>query len=172
MKLAKNWKKRDKRIETTADLISCYYSGFKIVCIPRMESAPSMIQQQFQNLRAQIKLAASTTLQLRSEADLLMDSEQLQMYFTSAFKHFSMHPMRPYNFLSAAFDLNPVKPHFKDQIISVAIRLQLSNQFSSGLSLFKYLAPLLASCILLDVSRKALPGRCMCSKASCGSIVL
>ncbi|KAF8243740.1 hypothetical protein K440DRAFT_663912 [Wilcoxina mikolae CBS 423.85] len=156
MELVKYWGKRNKPIATLRELILCYYSGIKMICIPHMKStsaAPLLIKQ-YKKLHGEIQNAMIQTRKMRIEAELLMDSEELNIYLGDAFDHFSSEPSRPFNFLSAAFARNPVRTAFGARVVDVATRLMRTRMFEAGRKVFKELAPLIASTILLDVCRK------------------
>ncbi|KAI5782162.1 acyl transferase/acyl hydrolase/lysophospholipase [Pyronema domesticum] len=157
--LAKQWRDRGKTIDTLTDLINCYYCGIKIVCVPHMNSAPSRIDAQYKRLQLLINEAATATYTMRQNAELLMNSEELDIYFSYAFNHFSQNPGKPFDFLNAAFQHSPIEATFKYHIIKAATRLLETKQFEPDGHLFNNLAPLIASCILLDVCRKSYPLR-------------
>ncbi|KAF8538719.1 acyl transferase/acyl hydrolase/lysophospholipase [Trichophaea hybrida] len=156
MELVKYWRKRNKPIATLRELILCYYSGIKMICIPHMKtsSAAPLLITQYKKLRGEIQKAMIQTRKMRHEAELLMDSEELNIYLGDAFDHFSSDASRPFNFLSAAFARNPVRTAFGARVADVATRLMHTRTFEAGRKVFKELAPLIASTILLDVCRK------------------
>jgi hypothetical protein len=145
-------------VRTLEDLVRCYYSGIKIVCIPDMEShdAASVIER-YQKLRQEIHNAAKTTKKARKKAHLLMNSDELGVYFGYAFDHFSKHALGPFNFLAAAFHRQPVNATFKTHIIKAASCLLETRSFDTAAELFRTLSPLIASSILLEVCRKGYP---------------
>ncbi|KAF8242916.1 hypothetical protein K440DRAFT_664454 [Wilcoxina mikolae CBS 423.85] len=157
--LARQWRVRGKEIHTLKDLISCYYCGIKIICVPHMNAAPSRISTQYRKLQGLIKDASMETYKMRCNAELLMNSEELDIYFSYAFNHFSQNPTKPFDFLNAAFQHSPIEATFKYHILKAATRLMETGQFESDCKLFDELAPLVASSILLDVCRKGYPLR-------------
>ncbi|KAF8242901.1 hypothetical protein K440DRAFT_563787 [Wilcoxina mikolae CBS 423.85] len=157
--LIEQWRERDKEIVTLQDLVLCYYSGIQIICIPhtKYSNSPSVLITQYNNLHKAISTATTVTRQRRREAELLMNSEELDIYLGYAFDHFSINPDIPFNFLSAAFHHNPVRQTFKTHILRTAICFMNIRSFDSGAEIFHILAPLVASSILLDVCRKSYP---------------
>lgn len=135
----------------------CYYSGIKIVCIPHARESPTIIDRQYKDLYRVIGEGSKKAYDLRIKAGLLMTSEELDVYLRHAFHHFSKSPSKPFNFLAAAFRHNPVPSTFKDHITKAAIHLMDQLPQESGTGIFKLLAPLVASCILLDASRNRYP---------------
>jgi len=160
--LIEQWRERDKEIVTLKDLVLCYYSGIQIICIPhtKYSDSPSILITQYNKLHKAITTATTVTRLRRREAELLMNSEELDIYFGYAFDHFSINPNIPFNFLSAAFHHNPVRATFKTHILKTAIYCMNTYPFDSGAEIFDYLAPLVASSILLDVCRKSYPQKC------------
>lgn len=155
--LAREWRARNKEVMTLKDLISCYYCGIKIICVPHMNAAPSRISGQYKKLQGLIKEASDETYKMRQNAELLMNSEELDIYFSYAFNHFSQNPNKPFDFVNAAFLHSPIEATFKYHILKAATRLMETRQFESDYVLFDALAPLVASSILLDVCRKGYP---------------
>lgn len=158
----KQWRERDKKIVTLLDLVLCYYSGIQIICIPHIKysNSPSILIAQYNKLHNAISTATTITRQRRRDAELLMNSEELDIYFGYAFDHFSTSPNIPFNFLSAAFHHNPVRATFKTHILKTAIYFMTTRSFDNGAEMFDLLAPLVASSILLDVCRKGYPQKC------------
>jgi hypothetical protein len=124
-----------------------------------MNAAPSRISTQYGKLQRLIKDASMETYKMRLNAELLMNSEELDIYFSYAFNHFSQNPTKPFDFLNAAFQHSPIEATFKYHILKAATRLMETGQFESDCKLFDELAPLVASSILLDVCRKGYPLR-------------
>ena len=153
----KKWKVRDKEIRTLKDLILCYYSGIKIICIPHNRIAPGpFLIEQYKALYQHLVWASDETRKLRQQRGLLWDWHQLDIYLGSAFDHFSRDPVQPFNFLNAGFRYNPVRSTFHTHILAAAIRIKDRKQDIS-VNIFEKLAPLIASSILLDICRKKLP---------------
>ncbi|KAF8542774.1 hypothetical protein BDD12DRAFT_875866 [Trichophaea hybrida] len=76
--LVKDWNGRGKDIKSLRDLINCYYSNMRIICIPHMISVPTLIQQ-YQKLQIEIEIATQRTRQKRIEAELLMNDNELDL---------------------------------------------------------------------------------------------
>jgi hypothetical protein len=122
-----------------------------------MIPVPTLIQQ-YQKLQIEIETATQRTRQKRIEAELLMNDNELDLYFGYAFDHFSLKPDEPFNFLNAAFHHNPVQSTFKDHITRTASYListyQTNSITESSSKIFNQLRRLVASSILLDVPQK------------------
>lgn len=165
--LAKDWRARGKNIRSFRDLLLCYYSDFKIVCIPAAKSHPlSLLQQQYQKLQNEIKSASLCTHGRRESAGLLMSAEEMGYYLKYAFDHFCDKATAPFNFLSAALFYNPVATTFKDHICTLAVYFMASFPNDCGKELFRKMAPLVASSIFLSAHRSRYPGRRTCASVT------
>lgn len=157
MKCVEKWRNLGKTINNLEELLMCYYSGIKIVCIPHAKESPAVIEQQYKVLYRVMEEGSQKAYDLRIKAGLLMTSEELDIYLRHAFHHFSKNPSKPFNFLAAAFHHNPVSSTFKDHIAKAAVHIMTQSPQMSGTDMFKLLAPLVASCILLDAFRSRYP---------------
>jgi len=158
------WANRQKHITTAHELIRCYFSDIKIVCIPRMSKSPPLFQRQYQQLNSAIIEATEQAKCKRIQAGLLMNNQQLATYLNDAFKHYSSNLFEPFNFLQSAFRRRPVEADFQSHILQAAhllIHIQPSEKQLTARHTFCELAPLMASSILLDLCRKGYPQRCM-----------
>ena len=158
-KLANQWRERGKPIRSFKDLLHCYYSGFKIICIPSANQPPQLIHNQYTKLYEEIRRASDISAERRETLGLLMSSEELEVYLRYAFEHFSGNGTEPFNFLDAAIRNNPIAATFADHIIKVAVLLMKRTTSQPGKQLFKELAPLVASSIFLSATRIRLPYR-------------
>jgi len=158
------WKALEREIKTLKDLIFCYYSGLKIICVPhnRIDPGPFLIEQ-YKALYQDIGFAADAAKKLRQQRGLLWDWHQLDIYLGYAFDHFSRDPVRPFNFLNAGFNHSPVRSTFHTHILAAANRIKDRNCENVSVNIFEELVPLIASSILLDICRKKLPHNRMSS---------
>ncbi|KAF8248857.1 FabD/lysophospholipase-like protein [Wilcoxina mikolae CBS 423.85] len=158
-RLAMQWRGRGKTIRSFEDLLYCYYSGFKIICIPSANQPPQLIHDQYTKLYDEIRLASKKSEEKREVLGMLMSSDDLEKYLRSAFEHFSENSTEPFNFLDSAIRNCPIAATFADHIIKVAILVMKMSPSQSGTEIFKKLAPLIASSIFLSATRKRLPWR-------------
>ncbi|KAI5805973.1 hypothetical protein EDC01DRAFT_609926 [Geopyxis carbonaria] len=156
--LAQKWRKRGRPIKTLQDLLNCYYSDFKVICIPTADHPAGKILQQYQTLYNSITDSSIRSRDSRGKVGLLLSSEDLHFYFDFAFEHFSIKENEPFNFNDAAFRINPVAKNFKDHIVRLAVYFMGNtsvNKLGDGKDLFcEDVAPLLASSIFLTATRK------------------
>ena len=144
-----------RTIKCLHDLILCYYAGIRIICIPHKDSPPSLVLSQYYVLVTKIHEAVKQIVQEKREAEILLNSEDLDVYFEHAFHHFSNNPLKQFNFLNAVFYRNPIQGAFKANYISTAVDPNPQEQDNTGK--VPQLATLLASGILLDVRHKGYP---------------
>jgi hypothetical protein len=155
-----DWAGRNKKISTLEELVRCYYTDIKIICIPSLKSrssTPSFLLQQYSRVHKEIVIATDKTRESRRKAELLLNSQELNSYFGYAFDHFSGNEEKPFDFLTAAFTHNPVQGSFTAHIVKAATELMTRGTFESSSEVFKGLAPFVASSILLEVCRNKLP---------------
>jgi hypothetical protein len=141
------------------ELLHCYYSGVRIVCIPAADQPAARINQQYRALHEEIRIASQHCRSRRGDVGLLLNAEELEMYLEYAFQHFSKDATNPFNFHSAAFSSNPIAQTFKDHIVKVAKYIMECRPQESGRKIFERVASLVASSIFLDASRNRFPKR-------------
>lgn len=151
------WRRRGKTIDSTLDLILCYYSSFKIVSIPRADQRTALMLRQLNCLRAQIKDCCEASHASRSQARMLCTSSELGMFIQAAFDHFSQTLARPFDFIEASLRIHPIPRHIGGNMLQLAIEMQA--KFSEPIRIFKQMSKLIASCILLDCVRTGRKGR-------------
>ncbi|KAF8462152.1 acyl transferase/acyl hydrolase/lysophospholipase [Kalaharituber pfeilii] len=157
-RLTHRWRNVGKNVANLKELISCYYSGFDVVCIPHHKMAPGLLLvQQYQKFYETIGKAVAITGEIRNVNGLLWNWNDLEMYLGYAFDHYGQNSNKPFDFLNAAFRHYPVRSNFHTHILMAAIRLINPQTTKMKVNIFEVLAPLVAVCILLDVCRKRLP---------------
>lgn len=155
LKLAEYWRCLGRSIATLKDLILCYYATFKAIRIP---IAPhyNLMEQQLELLHSAIQIDCQASHKAKRRARLLVNHEELGLYFQSGFEHFATHLDQPFNFVQVALSHNPIPRDFGEHI------LQLCATLSSRLpelnhtvlkSMFGMLSTMLGSCVLLDCAR-------------------
>jgi len=159
-RLAKQWKDRRKQIDTLGDLLSCYFSSVRIVCIPRSDKSPHWIYDQYRSLYTTIEKASLDSKKRREQSGMLFSSPEMQQYLRAAFEHFCTHADKPFNFLRATARNNRLKKTFEDHITEAAILFVEKQPQIEGKQLSSDLARLVASSMLLNATRLLLPGRC------------
>jgi hypothetical protein len=141
------------------ELLHCYYSDVRIVCIPAADRPAARINQQYRALHEEIRTASQHCRSRRSDVGLLLNAEELEVYLKYAFQHFSKDATNPFDFHSAAFSATPIAQTVKDHIVKVAKYTMECRPQESGGEIFGRVASLVASSIFLDASRNRFPNR-------------
>jgi len=152
------WEAKGISIDTTKDLLKCYYSSITIVRLPRKEQYV-LLDTQVKKLRARIISSTAISQYEKHKKSMLLNSEDLQFYLEKAFDHFAQGLNKPFNFVEVALQNNPIPRDLGQNIVKLAVMLR---HFVNGLSigeLFASLAPMVASCIMLDIVRQRRIGK-------------
>ncbi|KAF2758985.1 hypothetical protein EJ05DRAFT_499409 [Pseudovirgaria hyperparasitica] len=156
--LADYWSSQEgRRINTTKDLLECYYSSVTVVRIP-VKGRYMKIDEQINKLHTTITERSAQSFRAKRSSRMLSNSEELNIYLQSAFDHFSNDLDTPFNFMDVAFKINPIPLDFGGNILKLAVAMRNSGKFEDPRQLFKDLSFMVASCILLDCSRQNLKG--------------
>jgi hypothetical protein len=81
---------------------------------------------------------------------MLSKSYELNIYFQSAFDHFSKTLDDPFNFIKVSMLNNPIPANFGGHILQLAIATQSQKESADAAWIFDNMVQLLASCIVLD----------------------
>ncbi|KAF8538684.1 acyl transferase/acyl hydrolase/lysophospholipase [Trichophaea hybrida] len=133
---------------------------------------PSLITGQYRKLYQAIKKASENAEEKRKSVDLLMTSEELDRYFELALAHFSETPNKPFNFLNSVLTNNPINPTFKDHVLNLLVYMMRNFPTQTEAMILQKSAPLVASCIFLDIFRQRYPYRGNSNEAKDGYIEL
>jgi hypothetical protein len=91
-----------------------------------------------------------------------MTSEELDRYFEIGLEHFSKNPDVPFNFLSSALKYNPINATFEEHLVNLFVYMTENFPEWSETEILKRTAPLVGSCVFLDIIRKRYPYRGEC----------
>jgi hypothetical protein len=155
------WRSRGKVINTTKDLLECFYSSVTVVRIPT-RGRYMLIDEQISKLHAEIKRSCKSAYLTKRRVRMLSNGDKLQVYLQSAFDHFSQNLDAPFDFVKEAIKINPIPRNFHGNILKLAIAIRDHNRFPSqddGPRIFQHLSQMVASCVLLDVVRHSLLGK-------------
>jgi hypothetical protein len=152
MEYADYWTSRGKTIRTMQDLLECYYSSIRVVRIPK-KGRYMLIEDQVAKLHREITATCSQSYYTKRRSRMLSNSDELNVYLQSAFDHFSQNLDTPFNFIEVAFKNNPIPLDFGGNILKLAAEVRSSGVSLSGPSLFRELAVMVASCVMLDCAR-------------------
>jgi hypothetical protein len=161
-KHAKLWSERGKTINGIEDLLLCYFSSITVLRIPTSQS-PNLMYAQAEKLYSAIVRSSHVAQTRKSDLRMLLDSRQLQSYLIRAFDHYSRTLHHPFDFVVASFLDSPVPNNLGENILQFAIALmnyQVQEKLErNGRDIFQQLAPLIASCIMIDAIRHSVLGK-------------
>jgi hypothetical protein len=89
---------------------------------------------------------------------MLLDAEELQSYLLYAFDHFAVSLHQPFDFVQASFSNSPIPLDFGGNILKLAINLMRVWPPQSLPVLLRKLSLMVASCIMLDSTRRGIKG--------------
>ncbi|KAH7087111.1 hypothetical protein FB567DRAFT_526936 [Paraphoma chrysanthemicola] len=148
-RLAARWRKKGRSIENILDLIQCYYSTFKVIRIPQ-KGKYHLLHSQVRRLRGMLSTACRKSYDAKASANTLSKSQDLNVYFQSAFDHFARTLDDPFNFIKVSLLNNPIPADFGGHILQLAIAIQSQIESANAAWIFDNMVQLLASCIVLD----------------------
>jgi hypothetical protein len=153
------WTGRKVKIETVRDLLECYYADIKVIRIPKLHD-PELLEQQVTKLYDTIKANCSESQSRRRHCRMRLDAVKLHLYLRNAFDHFATHADKPFDFVKASFDINPISPSFslRDGILRLAITVQLLADDPMGLSVWMKISRVIASCFMLNAHQRSVKG--------------
>lgn len=151
-----DWRDKDKRISTTEDLLRIYYTSVRIVYIPH-KGRPSLVWKQYRKLYEEIQAAVAGSERQRRNARLLLSSDQFYPYLQFAFDHFSKTLDDPFDFVTAS-SVSDLGQRNVNPIFSLIKDYRQAWPDITITTLFTNVTPLIASTIMIDVTRKRIQG--------------
>jgi hypothetical protein len=156
--LAEKWSSRGKIIETTKDLLECYYSSIRVVRIPH-KGNDLLVDQQIGVLYNEIKSLCEYSFLAKREAHELLNVDEFQQYLESALIHFSKDINVAFDFVEEGVRLNPIPRNMKDNILKLLSLVRKLDTFKSRPSdVFEHLGIIISSCVVLNCNRERRPG--------------
>lgn len=155
--IAKKWRQNDRKIKSLQDLLLCYFSGFRVVCIPDYTQRPDLLCDQYNALYEEIETASRKAQVHRKKVDLWLTGMQKAQYFEMAFNHFSESPDKPFDFIEAAFLTTPVGSDFTSHVLQFMLAVNRGSKYKSLSEFLQDVARHIATCILLDIYRTGRP---------------
>ena len=146
------WRRKGRLVNTTKDLLECYYSSVTVVRIPT-KGRYLLIDQQVGRLQTEIMIKCNESLYKKRRVRMLSNSDDLQLYLELAFDHFSQNLMAPFNFVEVGLKINPIPMHFGGNIQKLAITTKERHPNFTVALVFSHLSLMVASCIMLDIHR-------------------
>jgi hypothetical protein len=155
----KFWTGRKVKIETARDLLECYYTDVKVIRIPVLHD-PELLEKQITKLYVTIKANCSESQKQRRRCHMRLDAVKLHLYLRNAFDHFATHADKPFDFVKASFDINPISSSFslRDGILKLAVTVQQLTEDHMGLSVWMKISRVIASCFMLNAYQRSVKG--------------
>jgi energy-coupling factor transporter ATP-binding protein EcfA2 len=156
-KYADYWTSKGEKIETAQDLLECYYSSVSVVRIPR-KGRYMLLDEQLGKLYDRIQLKCQVSCNSKKESHSLLPAEEVKIYLTSAFDHYTAHLNEPFNFIKVAARQAVLPLGFGGNIVKVAHAIFKANPPWNAEDIFGDLAKFVASCIYVDYLRSSIRG--------------
>ncbi|KAK3328585.1 acyl transferase/acyl hydrolase/lysophospholipase [Cercophora scortea] len=124
VRFAKSWPNSPDGtgIGTVEELALRYYSSIQIVRLPAKEQSGRMSIQAMR-LRSCISDACEEARKARVESRMLLDVEELQVYFQDALSHYARTLDEPFDFVQASFRHRPVSDDFSGNVLRLALNV-------------------------------------------------
>ncbi|KAK8066852.1 hypothetical protein PG997_013599 [Apiospora hydei] len=157
----RTWRARGKTINSTQDLLECYYTSITVVRIP-YKGSYMLMHEQAGKLSALIKDRCARSHLRKKQVRMLASTERLQFYLQAACDHFTRDLETPFDFIKETLRHSPVSRNFEGNILNLAllIRDQSRNVAvrNRAEAIFRAMAPMIASCVMFDTVRQNLLG--------------
>jgi hypothetical protein len=162
VKHAEYWRSRGKKIRTMKDLLECFYTSVTVVRIPS-KGRYMLMNEQVGRLYHEISKACNLAYVSRQKVRMLCNADDMQTYLQLAFDHFSKNLDKPFDFSEVSLSINPIPLDFRGNILKLILAIwdYRGNPLSTGHDIFKPLARMVASCIMLDLTRQSYQGTAM-----------
>ncbi|KAH9898942.1 hypothetical protein F4778DRAFT_178322 [Xylariomycetidae sp. FL2044] len=156
-----SWRRRGKVINSTKQLLECYYASITVVRIP-YKGSYMLMNDQIGKLAGLIKDRCSASHSRKKQVRMLANAEKLQFYLQAAYDHFTRDLDTPFDFVKETLRHSPVSRNFEGNILNLAVSIR--DRASSLIlrndaeQIFRVLGPMIASCVMFDAARQKLPG--------------
>jgi hypothetical protein len=156
---AKFWRERQRPIDTVEELLQCYYSSIKVIRIPTAGRS-TLIADQISKLYRCIQSNCTDARLRKGGLRIILDADDLQPYLQYAFDHFANDLDIPFDFVQASFVNSPIPSDFGGNILKMAINMMdVWENVAGGAIIFTELSYMVASCIMLDMTRHGIKGK-------------
>lgn len=157
--LVRYWQGQEhaRNIRCAKDLLSCYYSSFKVVRIPE-KGRYVLMNQQIKRLQDQISFCCQGSHEGKIQARRDLNADELGECLQSGLDHFTSTLTLPFDFLAFSWSRNPIPPGFEGNILRLALKIYKRPSISRGSDIFGHLSNMVASCIMLDFVRHRMKG--------------
>ena len=151
------WRSRGKYIFGMKDLLECYYGTVQVVRLPA-KGRLALLDTQRHQLHRVIVEGCQKSQQIKADCQMLPDADDLQNYLQSAFDHFSYSLDKPFDFVIASLNNNPIPVRLPNNIVSLCSDIFKRCEQPPTEKLFATVTGVVSSCIMLDAARSGLMG--------------
>ncbi|KAM7186229.1 hypothetical protein V8F33_011927 [Rhypophila sp. PSN 637] len=156
------WRSRQRKINTAADLIQCYYDDFRVISLPlhsNMPSTASRVSRQIKRLYHEIRTLSDNIHSRRKARDLVMDVATFNSYFTRSVEILARDHTSSLDFHPLAEDDSPLPTRFSEHMALVLGKMAKSAECNAGgeLAMIQKIVPFLACTILCQITRQRDP---------------
>ncbi|KAI1374424.1 hypothetical protein F4677DRAFT_447419 [Hypoxylon crocopeplum] len=156
---ARMWRESGRKIQSTQDLLECYYASITIVRVPS-RGRYMLMDNQVGKLFEVIRKKCQASLYMKKRVRMLATAEKLQVYLQAAYDHFSKDLNTPFDFVKEALKHNPIPRDLGGNILNLALAINRNSPELRGDTqrIFDKMVPMISSCIMLDSVRQNLMG--------------
>ncbi|KAI0421978.1 hypothetical protein F5X98DRAFT_360733 [Xylaria grammica] len=158
---AQIWRQRGRRLNTTKELLECYYASISVVRIP-YKGSYMLMNEQAGKLSDLIKDRCAASHAKKKTVRMQANTEKLHFYLMAAFDHFTQDLNTPFDFVKEMLRHSPVSRNFEGNILNLSLLIKESAVNpavrNDAEQIFRVLGPMIASCVMLDAVRQKLPG--------------
>lgn len=155
---ARVWRSSGFAIDSTLDLLRCYYSSVRVVNVPAQSRGTNLMLRQLQTLKHEIRQAAVFSHASKERVRMISTSRELGMFMQAGYAHFSQTLDVPFDFIQVSLTINPLPKNMGGNILQLAIEILRVKDCHPDW-IFQQLSKLVASCILLDCIRTGRKGK-------------
>ncbi|KAI1846078.1 hypothetical protein JX266_007887 [Neoarthrinium moseri] len=156
-----SWVDRGRTINTTEELLHCYYASVTVVRLPSRGSYMLMDQQAAKTFDIIKQRCIASHLQKR-QVRMLANAERFQVYLQAAYDHFTRDLGTPFDFVKEALKYSPSPRDFGGNILSLAVSIKEraveESVRNNAEEIFQKLGPMIATCVMFDAVRQSLMG--------------
>ncbi|KAK6342107.1 hypothetical protein TWF730_001585 [Orbilia blumenaviensis] len=152
------WNSLGAKVRNVEDLLKCHYDHVRIVRIPR-KGRSNLIKDQVSLLYEEIKKGVQHAHKMKRRRRMLVNAVTLQTHLQSAYDHFADSLDTPFDFVKSTFAHSPIPSDFGGNILKLILEVKRCNiDKQDGKWILQQVAPMVASCILLDATREKIVG--------------
>ncbi|KAI1125989.1 hypothetical protein F5Y10DRAFT_279102 [Nemania abortiva] len=158
---AQIWRQRGRRLNSTKELLECYYASISVVRVP-YKGSYMLMNEQAGKLSELIKDRCDAAHAKKKQVRMLANTEKLQFYLQASFDHFTRDLNTPFDFVKEMLRHSPASRNFEGNILGLALLIKENALHTSirndAEQIFRAIGPMIASCVMLDAVRQKLPG--------------